>query len=50
VLTPAESATLKPRLEIVVRDERADRSTPLPAVLENDGTVAVRPAFTKPLY
>jgi hypothetical protein len=42
--------TLKPRLEIVVRDERADRSTPLPAVVENDGTVAVRPAFTKPLY
>jgi hypothetical protein len=50
VLTPAESATLKPRLEIVVRDERADRSTPLPAVLENDGTVAVRPTFTKPMY
>lgn len=50
VLTPAEAATLKPRLEIVIRDERANRSTPLPAVLENDGTVAVRPAFTKPLY
>jgi hypothetical protein len=50
VLTPAEAATLKPRLEIVIRDERADRSALLPAVLENDGTVAVRTAFTKPLY
>jgi hypothetical protein len=49
LLTPVESAPLKPRLEIVVRDERADRSTPLPAVPENDGTVAVRLAFTKPL-
>jgi len=49
-LTPAESAPLKPRLEIVVRDERADRTTPLPAVLENEGTVVVRSAFTKPLY
>jgi hypothetical protein len=50
VLTPAESATLKLRLEIVIRDERADRSPPLPAVLENDGTVSVRSTFTKPLY
>lgn len=50
VLNPSETATLKPRLEIVIRDERADRSTPLPAALENDGTVAVRTAFTKPLY
>jgi hypothetical protein len=44
------AATLKPRLEIVIRDERADQSTPLPAALENDGTVAVRTAFTNPLY
>lgn len=50
LLTPAESATLKPRLEIAIRDERADRSPPLPAVLENDGTVSVRPVFMKPLY
>jgi hypothetical protein len=50
VLTPAESATLKLRLEIVIRDERADRSPPLPAVLENDGTVSVRSTFLKPLY
>lgn len=49
-LTPAESAPLKPRLEIVIRDERADRTTPLPAVLDNDAAIAVRPAFTKPLY
>jgi hypothetical protein len=50
VLTTAESASLQPRLEIVTRDERSDRSTPLPAALENDGAVALRPAFTKPLY
>jgi len=50
LLTPAESATLKLRLEIVIRDERADRSPPLPAVLENDGTVSVRSTFTTPLY
>jgi hypothetical protein len=49
VLTPAETAALEPRLEIVIRDERADRSAPLPAVLENDRTVAVRTALTKPL-
>jgi hypothetical protein len=50
VLNPSETATLKPRLEIVIRDERADRSTSLPAALENDVAVAVRTAFTKPLY
>ena len=49
VLAPAETATLKPRLEIVIRDERADQSSPLPVVLANDGPVAVRVAFTKPL-
>ena len=49
MLTPAEAAT-KTSAEIVIRDERADRSTPLLAVLENDGTVAARTVFTKPLY
>jgi hypothetical protein len=49
-LTTAEAATLKLRLEIVIHDWRADRSAPLPTVLEDDGTVAVRTAFTKPLY
>ena len=49
VLTPAEAAALKPRLEIMIRDERADRSVPLPAILEKDRTVAVRTALTTPL-
>lgn len=49
VLTPAEAAALKPRLEIVIRDERVDRSVPLPAILEKDRTVAVRTALTRPL-
>lgn len=48
LLNSADAATLKLRLEIMIRDERADRSTPLPAVLGNDGTVAT--TFTKPLY
>jgi len=49
VLTPAEAAALKPRLEIMIRDERADRSVPLPAILEKDRTVPVRTALTTPL-
>jgi hypothetical protein len=50
ILTPAEAEALQPRLEMVIRDERTDRSAPLPTVLENDESVAVRTAFTKPLY
>jgi hypothetical protein len=50
ILTPAEAGALQPRLEMVIRDERTDRSAPLPTVLENDESVAVRTAFTKPLY
>jgi hypothetical protein len=50
VLTPAEAATLRSRLEIVIRDERADPSAPLPAVLENDETTVVRTAFSEPQY
>jgi len=50
VLTPTEAAALKPRLEIVVLDERTDRSTPLPPALENETGVAVRTSFTNPLY
>jgi hypothetical protein len=49
MLTPNETATLKSRLEIVIRDERVDRSTALPTVLENDAMIAIRTAFTKPL-
>jgi hypothetical protein len=47
--TAAEATALQPRIEVVVRDERADRSPSLPGVLENDRTIAVRAAFTKPL-
>jgi hypothetical protein len=49
-LNPAEAAILKPRLEVVIRDGRTDRSIPLPEVLKDDGIVAVRTAFTQPLY
>jgi hypothetical protein len=50
VLTQAEAEALKPRLEIVIRDERDDRSVALPSILENDETITVRTAFTQPLY
>lgn len=49
-LTVEESGTLKPHIEIVIRDERKDRSVPLPPVLENDPGVIVRSQFSKPLY
>jgi len=49
LLTHAETATLKNRLEIVIRGERAGQSAPLPVVLENDRTVAVRAALPQPL-
>ena len=49
VLTHEETALLKPQLEILIRDDRADKSVPLPAILGNDKTVAVRAALTKPI-
>jgi len=49
VLTHEETALLKPRLEILIRDDRDDKAVPLPAILENDKTVAVRAALTKPI-
>jgi hypothetical protein len=49
-LTATEAAPLKPRLEIEIRDERTDRSAPLPAVLGNSEDVAVVTIFSKPLY
>lgn len=49
-LTAAEAASLQPRLEIVIRDWRSDRSTQLPALLGPDETVTVRTAFSRPLY
>lgn len=50
VLTFDESKELEPRIEIVIRDDRADRSAPLPAVLQLDGTAEARAAFSKPIY
>jgi hypothetical protein len=49
-LTPDEAGRLRPRLEMVIRDERADPSVALPAVLGNDADVAVRTELTRPLY
>ena len=48
-LTPVETETLKPRIEILIPDERANKSTPLPALPEQDGSVLVRTSFAKPL-
>jgi len=33
----------------LIRDDRDDKAVPLPAILENDKTVAVRAALTKPI-
>jgi hypothetical protein len=49
VLTTAEAEALKPRLEVVIRDQRVNRSTPLPSILENDRALAIRTTLTKPL-
>jgi hypothetical protein len=49
VLTPAETETLKPRIEIIIHDERANKSIPLPALPEQAGTIVVETNFTKPL-
>jgi hypothetical protein len=55
VLTPAEAETLKPRIEILIRDDRASKSVPLPAppeqnaTSEQPGIIVVRAYFTKPL-
>ena len=49
MLTPAEVTMLEHRLEIVIRDERVIFYS-VTRVLENDGTVAARTAFRKPLY
>jgi hypothetical protein len=48
-LTPGETETLKPRIEILIRDDRANKSAPLPAFPEQDGSVLVQTSFTKPL-
>jgi hypothetical protein len=48
-LTPVETETLKPRIEILIRDDRANKSAPLPALPEQGGSVLVRTNFTRPL-
>jgi hypothetical protein len=48
-LTPGETETLKPRIEVLIRDHRANKSAPLPAFPEQDGSVLVQTSFTKPL-
>jgi hypothetical protein len=49
VLTASEGATLKPRLEIMILDQRADRSVPLPVLSEHDVPAPIT-TFSKPLY
>jgi hypothetical protein len=49
VLTASEAATLKPRLEIMILDQRANRSVPLP-VSSEDGVPAPTTTFSKPIY
>jgi hypothetical protein len=55
VLTPAEAEALKPRIEILIRDDRANKSVPLPAPPQQNGTpeqagiIVVPTYFTKPL-
>jgi hypothetical protein len=48
-LTPVETETLKLRIEILMRDDRANKSASLPVLPEQDGSVLVRTNFTKPL-
>jgi len=48
-LTPVETETLQLRIEILVRDDRANKSASLPVLPEQDGSVLVRTNFTKPL-
>jgi hypothetical protein len=47
-LTAEEAASLQPRAELVIRDIRHDKSTPLP-VINNDPSMEVVAAFRKPL-
>ena len=48
-LTTSEAADLKPRIEIVIRDDRTDQRVSLPSLGGNDGIVAVRSKFLRPL-
>jgi hypothetical protein len=48
LLTPAEATNLKPRMEMMISDDRDKPKAPLPTV-QVDKCVTVRTAFTKPL-
>jgi len=48
VLTTAETETLKPRIEILIRDDRVNKSIPLPALPEQAGAIVVT-NLTRPL-
>ena len=49
VLTPDEATSLRPRIEIVIRDLRSDHSVPLPNVAKDDGLIAIKTNLTMPL-
>jgi hypothetical protein len=49
VLTPAEAETLKPQIEILIRDDRTTKSASLPSLPQQVGTIVVPSAFSKPV-
>jgi hypothetical protein len=48
-LTAEESASLKPRIEVLIEDLRADHSTPLPKITPTEGDVKIVYTFSPPL-
>jgi hypothetical protein len=49
VLTAAEAAMLKPRLEIVIHEQRSENSSPLPTSSQRDVPAPIT-TFSEPLY
>ena len=49
LLTEAEAESLKLRLEVMISDQRSDRSVPLPHIPQDDEGVTLVAAFTKPV-
>jgi hypothetical protein len=49
LLLPAEIPALKPCLEVVILDERTDRSIPLPTLQPDEQNTSIRSAFSRPL-
>ena len=49
LLTAEEAASLNPRIEILIRDWRSDRSAPLPTLPTLDGVVLLGQHFSVPL-